>query len=127
MNRSGSQAAKSRRARHDPSAFGQVLPFRRPGQPLPVLPTRPANSDAAADPDTELPDDLAQYEQDQDEIVDYRQRMVMNVIALAVIAFLVSTGVWLADTIAAMERDQDCVMQGRVNCAPIELPAPPQQ
>ena len=111
---------------HDGGAFGQVLPFRRPGQPLPVLPTRPASPDAA-DADTELPDDLAQYEQDQDEIVDYRQRMVMNVIALAVIAFLVSTGVWLADTIAAMERDQDCVMQGRVNCAPIELPAPPQQ
>jgi hypothetical protein len=123
MNQSGSPAAKSRRARHDPGAFGQVLPFRRPG---PVLPTQPASSDAD-DADTELPDDLAQYEQDQDEIVDYRQRMVMNVIALAVIAFLVSTGVWLADTIAAMERDQDCVMQGRVNCAPIELPAPPQQ
>jgi hypothetical protein len=91
-----------------------------------VLPTQPASSDAD-DADTELPDDLAQYEQDQDEIVDYRQRTVMNVIALAVTAFLVSTGVWLADTIAAMERDQDCVMQGRVNCAPIELPAPPQQ
>ncbi len=126
MNWSGSQAAKSRRDPHDASAFGQVLPFRRPGQPMPVLPTQPANSDAA-DADTELPDDLAQYEQDQDEIVDYRQRTVMNVIALAVIAFLVSTGVWLADTIAAMERDQDCVMQGRVNCAPIELPAPPEQ
>jgi hypothetical protein len=123
MNQSGSPAAKSRRARHDPGAFGQVLPFRRPG---PVLPTQPASSDAD-DADTELPDDLAQYEQDQDEIVDYRQRTVMNVIALAVTAFLVSTGVWLADTIAAMERDQDCVMQGRVNCAPIELPAPPQQ
>ena len=126
MNRSGSQAAKSRRDRHDASAFGQVLPFRRPGQPMPVLSTQPANSDAA-DADTELLDDLAEYEQDQDEIVDYRQRTVMNVIALAVIAFLVSTGVWFADTIAAMERDQDCVMQGRVNCAPIELPAPPQQ
>jgi hypothetical protein len=126
MNRSGSQAAKSRRDAHDGGPFGQVLPFRRPGPHLPVLPTRPANTDAT-DADTELPDDLAQYEQDQDEIVDYRQRMVMNVIALAVIAFLVSTGVWLADTIAAMERDQDCVMQGRVNCAPIELPAPPEQ
>ena len=126
MNRSGSQAAKSRRDPHDASAFGQVLPFRRPGQPMPVLPTQPANSDAA-DADIELVDDLADYEQDQDEIVDYRQRTVMNVIALAVIAFLVSTGVWLADTIAAMERDQDCVMQGRVNCAPIELPAPPEQ
>jgi hypothetical protein len=126
MNRSGSQAAKSRRDPHGASAFGQVLPFRRPGQPLSVLPTQPANSDAA-DADTELPDDLAPYEQDQDEVVDYRQRALMNVIALVVVTLLVGTGVWLADTIAAMERDQDCVMQGRVNCAPIELPAPPQQ
>ena len=36
-------------------------------------------------------------------------------------------GVWLADTIADMERDQDCMMQGRANCVPIELPIPPQQ
>ena len=51
----------------------------------------------------------------------------MNVIALAVVAFLMSAGVWLADTIADMERDQDCMMQGRANCVPIELPIPPQQ
>ena len=125
MNRRGSQAAKNRPDPHDTGAFGQVLPFRRPG-PLPMPPAQPAHSDLEG-PHVELPDDLAQYEQDQDEVVDYRQRMLMNVIALAVVAFLVSTGAWLADTIAAMERDQDCVMQGRVNCAPIELPAPPQQ
>ena len=66
-------------------------------------------------------------DQDQDEIVDYRQRALMNVIALVVVAFLVSAGVWLADTIADMERDQDCMMQGRANCVPIELPIPPPQ
>jgi len=77
--------------------------------------------------DNELHDDLARYEQERDEIVDYRQRMLMNVIGLAIVTFLVSTGVWLADTIADMERDQDCVMQGRVNCAPVVLPEPPQQ
>lgn len=127
MNWRGSQAAKNQPDPHDTGGFGQVLPFRRPGQPpAPMSPAQPAHSDAA-EADIELPDDLAQYEQDQDEVVDYRQRMLMNVIALAVVAFLVSTGAWLADTIAAMERDQDCVMQGRVNCAPIELPAPPQQ
>lgn len=127
MNRSGSQAAKNRPDPRNADAFGQVLPFRRPGQPpLPVPPARPADPNFEP-PDIELPDDLARYEQDQDEIVDYRQRMLMNVIALAVVTFLVSAGVWLADTIADMERDQDCVMQRRVNCAPIELPAPTQQ
>jgi len=127
MNRSGSQAVKNRSDPRDVGGFGQVLPFRRPGQsPLSVRPAQPTDgaTDASGD---DLPDDFAQYEQDEDEIVNYRQRALMNVIALAVLAFLVSTGVWLADTIADMERDQDCMMQGRVNCAPIELPAPPQQ
>jgi hypothetical protein len=77
-------------------------------------------------------DDLAIYERERDdleeveEVVDYRQRMVMNFIALAVVAFLVGAGVWLADTIADMQRDQDCIMQGRANCAPLELPMPAQ-
>lgn len=122
MNRTGSQATISRPNPHKADGLGQVVPFRRPGRPLPLQPTV---SDEA-----EI-DDLAAFEQDRDEpdaeeFVDYRQRMFMNVIALAVVTLLVSTGVWLADTIAGMERDQDCVMQGRVNCAPIELPSPVQ-
>jgi hypothetical protein len=122
MNRTGSQAAITRPAPPKAEEFGQVLPFRRPGQ-LPWI--RSTVSDEA-----EI-DDLAPYEQereeqDLEEVVDYRQRMFMNVVALAIVTLLVSTGVWLADSITAMERDQDCVMQGRVNCAPIELPAPAQ-
>jgi hypothetical protein len=62
-------------------------------------------------------DDLARYEQDQE--IDYRQRMLMNVIAVAICTMLIGAGVWIADTIAEMQRDQDCVLQGRVNCAPI--------
>lgn len=102
--------------------FGEVVPFRRPAH---LQPVRPMGLD---EPDI---DDLARYEevrdeQDAEEIIDYRQRTFMNVIAVAVVTLLVGTGVWLADTIADMERDQDCVMQGRVNCAPIELPPPAQ-
>jgi hypothetical protein len=67
-------------------------------------------------------DDFAAYEQDPDEPVDYRKRMLMNVIAVAVVTLLVGAGVWIADTIADLQRDQDCVLQGRSNCAPIELP-----
>jgi len=50
--------------------------------------------------------------------------MLMNVIAIAIVALLVGVGVWIADTIAEMEKDQDCVLQGRANCAPIEVPIP---
>jgi len=127
MNRSGSQAATNRPDPRDAGALGQVLYFRRPDRPpsqsSPMRPAEPDNERL----DNELHDDLARYEQERDEIVDYRQRMLMNVIGLAIVTFLVSTGVWLADTIADMERDQDCVMQGRVNCAPVVLPEPPQQ
>lgn len=72
-------------------------------------------------------DDLAQYEQDQeeDENVNHPRRMLMNGIAVAVVTALIGVGVWLADTIADMEHDQDCVLQGRQNCAPVELALPP--
>lgn len=51
----------------------------------------------------------------------------MNVIALAIVTLLLGAGVWIADTITDLQRDQDCVMQGRVNCVPIDLPIPKQQ
>ena len=126
MNRSGSRAAKNQPDPRDVGGLGQVLPFWRPGQPpLSAPPLR--LMDGETERSDILPDDLAQYEHNQDEVVDYRQRALMNVIALVVVAFLVSAGVWLADSIAGMERDQDCMMQGRANCVPIELPIPPPQ
>jgi hypothetical protein len=67
-------------------------------------------------------DDLAQYEQ-EDLHINYRHRMLMNVMAVMIVSVLVGVGVWIADTIEDMEKAQDCVMQGRQNCAPIELPA----
>jgi hypothetical protein len=98
----------------------QVLPFR-PRQRA-AEPTHTA-ADAAEPDDDALLDDLSRYEQDRDEEpVNYARRMLMNVIAIAVVAILIGVGVWLADTIAQMERDQDCVLQGRHNCAPIEVP-----
>ena len=99
----------------------QVLQFRpRQRAAAPSL----ADPYAAGPDDEALLDDLSRYEQDrEDEPVNYARRMLMNVIAIAVVAVLIGVGVWLADTIAQMERDQDCVLQGRHNCAPIEVPA----
>jgi hypothetical protein len=36
---------------------------------------------------------------------------------------LVAGGVWLMSTLRDISRLQDCAMQGRRNCAPIEVPA----
>ena len=71
--------------------------------------------------DAEPVDDLASFEE-EDGHIDYRHRMIMNVIAVVIMSVLISAGVWIADTIAAMQKAQDCALQGRQNCAPIEVP-----
>ena len=96
---------------------GQILSFqlrRRLGMPTP--------RHAPVTPDDDEPvDDLAAFEE-EDGHIDYRHRMVMNVIAVVIVSVLISAGVWIADTIAAMQKTQDCALQGRQNCAPIEVP-----
>jgi hypothetical protein len=58
----------------------------------------------------------------EEDPADYRYRMLTNAIGVALIAILIGTGVWLAHAIADMRKTQDCVLSGRRNCAPIELP-----
>jgi hypothetical protein len=104
-----------------PPQTARVLQFR------PRVADRLNSREFPTQPQDDNFDPLAQYEQDQegDENVNYPRRMLMNGIAVAVVAVLIGVGVWLADTIADMERDQDCVLQGRQNCAPIELAIQP--
>lgn len=109
---------------HDPSnaeearASGQILTFRQ-RQPAPSrLSSRVPAVDGVDDKSI---DDLARYE-DEDANINYKHRMLMNVIAVVIVSMLVGVGVWIADTIADLEKIQDCAMQGRQNCAPIELP-----
>jgi hypothetical protein len=93
---------------------GQILSFqlrRRLGMPT-----------ARHAPDGDEPvDDLAAFEE-EDGNIDYRHRMLMNVFAVVIVSVLITAGVWIADTIAAMQKAQDCALQGRQNCAPIEAP-----
>jgi hypothetical protein len=65
-------------------------------------------------------EDLSKYERGE-EIDDYRHRMLVNVAALVLVAALIGTGLWLADTMASMRRDQDCVLSGRRGCTPVEV------
>jgi hypothetical protein len=98
---------------------GQVLNFRLrrrvERQPLrgPVPMTAPD--------DAEPLEDLSRYE-DEDRNINYRHRLLMNVIAVVIVSLLVGAGVWIADVIADMQKVQDCTLQGRQNCAPIEVP-----
>jgi hypothetical protein len=98
---------------------GRILKFQLRRR-APVHSPRQAVTDGEAEP----LDDLARYEE-EDAHVDDRQRMLMNLIAVAIVSTLVGVGVWIADAITDMDKAQDCVMQGRQNCAPIEVPKPP--
>jgi len=69
-------------------------------------------------------DDLSKYSRGPDED-NYRHRMMMNLLAFLVLALIVSCGIWLTNTMAQLRRDQDCVLTGRTNCAPIQVPASP--
>ena len=40
-----------------------------------------------------------------------------------VLAVIVYCGIWLANTMSQMRKDQDCALIGRRNCAPIDVPA----
>jgi len=89
---------------------GRILPFQRPGQLR-----RPA-------PTAGVPvEDVGKYAQTE-ESDNYRQRMTNNVLALVFCLLLVGIGVWLANTIAEMRRNQDCVLSGRRNCANVIVP-----
>lgn len=91
---------------------GLVLRFRpRHGAPRAGWRWRPAEPD----------DDLAKYER-ADLYEDHRHRMLMNVLAIAVILVLMSCGMWLAAKLIEMRDQQDCVLSGRTNCAPITVP-----
>jgi len=128
--RGGSKVVTDRPEPRGADALGLVLRFerRRGGKALLRAPAGRAYANHAAVPASERADDdtddFARFEQEPEERINYRQRMFMNFIALAIVTLLLCAGVWIAGTIAELEKDQDCVLQGRSNCAPVELPMP---
>lgn len=65
-------------------------------------------------------EDLAKFER-SDDGDDYQHRMMVNVIAFLFVAGLIAAGLWLADTMAQMRKNQDCVLSGRRGCSPVEV------
>ena len=65
-------------------------------------------------------EDLAKYE-DRESPDDYRNRMAVNVAAFVFVIALIGAGIWIADTMARMRKDQDCVLSGRRGCTPVEV------
>jgi hypothetical protein len=91
----------------------RTSPRREDGRPSPPN---------GSGPDDTVVADLAKYEH-RNSADDYRHRMITNVIALVFIIMLTAAGIWLADAISALRKSEDCLLSGRRNCAPIDVPA----
>lgn len=100
-----------------PDRAERVVPLRRPA----AVP----GGRAGATQSSERPpvDDLRRFEVPETR-EEYRQRMVTNAAGLAVIVLLILAGVWIADMMASMRKNQDCVLSGRRGCTPVETPLP---
>ncbi len=94
----------------------RVVPFRRRGSLFTLK--RPQPSPVQ---------DLERFERTESEVEDdYRHRMLMNAMAAGVVILLVAGGIWIANSMAMMRKNQDCVMSGKRNCnPPVEVPAAP--
>ena len=98
----------------DSQSEGRILPFRPRGalfaRNVPRLPPVP---------------DLEKFEHPPDQPDDFRHRMMMNGLGLLVTVVLIAAGLWIAEVMAHMRKDQDCVLTGRAGCTPVEVPIRP--
>jgi hypothetical protein len=54
---------------------------------------------------------------------DERDRKVTNIFLLVFFVVVVGLGIWLVNALVEQRNIDNCVAQGRRNCAPIEVPA----
>lgn len=96
---------------HPTSTSDKVVNIRtrRPFHPAP----------RAVEPPAEELEKFARH----DEPDDFKHRMLVNLIAFGFVALLVVSALWLANSLATMRKDQDCVLSGKRGCTTVETPA----
>jgi len=52
---------------------------------------------------------------------DYRHRMKVNIAAFVFVLALIGAGLWLAESMAELRKNEDCLLSGRHGCAPVEI------
>lgn len=92
-----------------PDGVGRVVPFRH-------------RRSEELDPKTRHPSDGRPQAPDGDEPDDYGHRMTMNIVVFLLVAGLIGGALWLANTMADMRKNQDCVLSGRAGCTPVDVP-----
>jgi hypothetical protein len=96
-------------------ATAKVIAFRPRARPARSWPQNPSALRPASPVKS-----LQQYENGGDDD-DYGHRMMVNAAAFVACVGLVTVGLWLAIKIADFQRDQDCVLAGRLNCGQISV------
>jgi hypothetical protein len=102
-------------AQRSKRADDNVVPFR------PRIPG--ASGEAQPHPAGSAVEGLEKYEGGEEQEDTYRHRMMVNLAALAFTIVLALAGVWLAIQIADLRKNQDFVLSGRRDCAPIDVNA----
>jgi hypothetical protein len=97
----------------------QSHPDEERGRVLPFVSRRAAGGSRNSRRDLPV-EDVGKYASDGEED-DFRHRMKTNAVAFLVVVLLVVCGYWLADTMAQMRKDQDCVLSGRRGCTPVTV------
>jgi hypothetical protein len=103
--------------RSAPDAKGEVVDMKE------AAAIRHRRSSATREAASSPVGDLKRYQQSSEKD-DYRHRMMTNLLALAFLVLLIIGGIWIADTMAAMRKNQDCVLSGRRGCTPVDAPLP---
>ena len=98
-----------------------VVPLRRPGDHRPHNAPHAASDPGAAGEPPRI-GDLDRYPDEPDDADDYRHRMMTNIAGVGIAIALIVTGVWIANTMASMRKNQDCVLSGRRGCTPVDAP-----
>jgi hypothetical protein len=57
-----------------------------------------------------------------DEPETERERWTLNIFLLVFFVLIVGLGIWLFNTLGDQRKLDNCLAQGRRNCAPIEVP-----
>jgi hypothetical protein len=68
-------------------------------------------------------DEPAPSTKPDDDHEDERDRRITNIFLLAFFALIVGGGIWLVNAMIDQRQMDNCVAQGRRNCAPIDTPA----
>jgi hypothetical protein len=59
---------------------------------------------------------------EEEYVESERERRLANIVLLVAFAVIAGAGVWLVNAMLDARAIDDCLAQGRRNCAPIEVP-----